>query len=125
MPRQASAAKRQQWAKRLERFDRSQLTVSQFCKNEGVSVPAFYHWRRQLGGARQPRLLRRERRPATDGALAPGFKPLWLTAAGQPTAATIRLPGGIVVELGPDPQIIEQVLNQVLAHRDSAGTDPC
>jgi hypothetical protein len=125
MPRQASAAKRQQWAKRLERFRRSQLTVTQFCEAEGISVPAFYQWRQRLGSASRQRPARREQRSSAVEGLAPAFKPLWLAAAGQPTAATIRLPGGIVVELAPDLQTIERVVGQVLAHQAAAGADPC
>lgn len=35
---QASAAKRQQWTRRMERFGRSGKSVTQFCAAEGVSV---------------------------------------------------------------------------------------
>lgn len=36
------------WRDRLARFDRSDLTVKQFCRREGVSDAAFYRWRRRL-----------------------------------------------------------------------------
>jgi hypothetical protein len=40
-----------QWRKRFERFDRSDLTVAQFCQREDYCVASFYQWRRKL---RQP-----------------------------------------------------------------------
>jgi transposase len=46
--RRDPAATRQKWVERIERFRSSNLTVAQFCLAEGVSVPAFYQWRRTL-----------------------------------------------------------------------------
>ena len=48
MGRGASAMRRSQWQRRLERFTRSQMTVGEFCRREQVSVAAFYQWRRKL-----------------------------------------------------------------------------
>jgi hypothetical protein len=48
MARSANPQKRAQWRQRLGRFARSELTVAEFCRREGVSVPAFYQWRRRL-----------------------------------------------------------------------------
>ena len=46
--RRDPAATRQKWVARIERFRESKLTIVQFCAAEGVSVPAFYQWRRTL-----------------------------------------------------------------------------
>lgn len=46
--RRDPAATRQKWVDRVQRFGDSKLTVAQFCSAEGVSVPAFYFWRRTL-----------------------------------------------------------------------------
>jgi hypothetical protein len=46
--RRDPAATRQKWGERIERFRSADLTVAQFCRAEGVSVPAFYQWRRTL-----------------------------------------------------------------------------
>ena len=48
---------------RLDRFRSGEQTVAAFCAAEGVSVPAFYQWKRQLaaataGPAHLPALLR-------------------------------------------------------------------
>jgi hypothetical protein len=46
--RRDPAATRQKWIDRVQRYRDSNLTVAQFCLTEGVSVPAFYFWRRTL-----------------------------------------------------------------------------
>jgi transposase len=46
--RRDSAATRQLWADRFKRFRTAGLTVAAFCAAEGVSVPTFYQWKRQL-----------------------------------------------------------------------------
>ena len=39
---------RQFWQMVLETFQSSGLSVRQFCKQEGLSEPAFYSWRKKL-----------------------------------------------------------------------------
>lgn len=51
MARSVDGFKRQVWRQRLRRFDQGNLTVAAFCRQEGVSVPSFYHWRKRLGSA--------------------------------------------------------------------------
>lgn len=48
MSRSEDVAKRRLWGLRLQRFERSQLTVASFCELERVSVATFYHWRKRL-----------------------------------------------------------------------------
>jgi hypothetical protein len=36
------------WGERLRRYERAGQTVAEFCRHEGVSVPSFYQWRKQL-----------------------------------------------------------------------------
>ena len=36
------------WRDRLARFERSNLTVRQFCREEGVSAGSFYQWRLRI-----------------------------------------------------------------------------
>ena len=38
------------WQKRLEAFERSGLTVKQYCEAEGVGVSSFFKWRGRLAG---------------------------------------------------------------------------
>ena len=48
MSRGGNLGKRSQWLDRLRRFGRSNLSVTEFCRREKVSVPSYYHWRRKL-----------------------------------------------------------------------------
>ena len=105
------------WQERLRRFDRSQMTVAQFCRNEGVSQPSFYQWRKKL---RQPTIASHPE--PTDSTVQ--VMPLRLSArSGNRTdepieqaarslaSTTIELPGGvrIRVEVPTDRQTGQQV----------------
>jgi transposase-like protein len=48
MANRCQPAKRQAWRERLERCNRSQMTVADFCADEGVLVALLYQWRRKL-----------------------------------------------------------------------------
>jgi len=54
MGRKQSESAEVVWRDRLAKFDRSNLTVKQFCRQEAVSDGAFYQWRNRLK-KRQPR----------------------------------------------------------------------
>ena len=42
------AEKVAEWQERFARFDRSGTSIAQFCRDEGISPPSFYIWRRKL-----------------------------------------------------------------------------
>jgi hypothetical protein len=46
MPRDTSKA--QVWAAHLDRFRRSGLSISQFCRNEKINLQVFSYWRKKL-----------------------------------------------------------------------------
>lgn len=74
------------WKERLVRFERSQLTVAEFCEVENVSVANFYQWRRKL---EQPQSAKPE---------SPGeFIAVRLRGSAQ--TARLSLPGGATIEL--------------------------
>ncbi|MFO0868118.1 MAG: hypothetical protein U0935_04160 [Pirellulales bacterium] len=50
MGRVANPQLRSEWQARLERWQRSGLGVREFCAGEDVGEPAFYQWRKKLGG---------------------------------------------------------------------------
>jgi hypothetical protein len=54
MSREPDLAKRAAWQLRLREFDRGKDTVGEFCRRAGVSVAAFYQWRRKLTPASVP-----------------------------------------------------------------------
>ena len=57
MGRKPSPSTEAVWRDRLARFHECNLTVKEFCHQEGVSEPSFYHWRKRLDGSR-PRVER-------------------------------------------------------------------
>jgi hypothetical protein len=75
--------KAEAWRLRLQRFQSSGLSVSQFCAREQVSQPSFYQWRKRLQLA--------PTRPS-----APTFLPVRLT---QSAAVEIHLPNGARVSV--------------------------
>jgi len=48
MSRDVNSRKEDQWLARLRRFQASDVSVTQFCRAERVSVAAYYHWRKRL-----------------------------------------------------------------------------
>ncbi|MFN5624844.1 MAG: IS66 family insertion sequence element accessory protein TnpA [Planctomyces sp.] len=55
MGRAIDGVKGREWEERLRRYADSQLTVGDFCVWEGVSVAAFYVWRKKLRGGQRGR----------------------------------------------------------------------
>jgi transposase-like protein len=82
MPRTANADVHDLWHQRLQRFARSGLSITAFCRREGVSQPSFYAWRRRLGNG------------------SPRFLPVRVV---PPTGAPVEvlLPSGCVLRLSP------------------------
>ncbi len=96
--RRDPAATRQRWVERLDRFRAADQAVAAFCAAEGVSVPAFYPWKRQLAAEAAG--------PADPPALLP------VRVAMSPTPAVeLVFPGGAVLRFaaGTDPAAIAAV----------------
>lgn len=75
--------KSDEWQRRFSRFQQSQLTVAAFCRQEGVSAPSFYLWRKRLALS-QP--TKHEcSKPS------PGFRPVRLLPS---VGISVELPGG-------------------------------
>lgn len=81
----------QAWADRLERFEQLDVTVNQFCLDEGVTQASYFYWRRKLrdsepaSGGRQSKSLAR---------FIPVSVPAVVTARPR-SVMTVDLPGGI------------------------------
>jgi hypothetical protein len=89
MPRTRNRPARELWIARLKRHRQSNLTVAEFCRQEGVSAPSFYQWKKKLAGLQfspQPNALAK-------------FVPLQVTGLATNAVPTLRLPGGAVIEL--------------------------
>ena len=82
------AAVRQAWLDRFDRFASAGLSVTAFCRSEGISSQAFYYWKHKLAAqapaptVQQPRLLA-------------------VRLLAQPTPIEVVLPHGPVLRLGP------------------------
>jgi len=79
---------RERWTDRLNRFDQSGLTVTQFCKQERCSLASFYQWRRKLRGEKSTR------------STGPTFVPVKFADAADPSfspqaTVSLDLPGGV------------------------------
>jgi hypothetical protein len=48
MGARTKSQRRTTWRQRLARFERAGVTIAEFCRREGVSVPSFYQWRKKL-----------------------------------------------------------------------------
>lgn len=48
MARSIDGAKRDNWRRRLAKFDSSGLTVVEFCRREQVSQASFYYWSKRI-----------------------------------------------------------------------------
>ena len=79
-----------QWRHRLNRFQDSDLTVAQFCQNEGYSVASFYRWRHKLTEGSASAL-------GTFVAVKVDPSP----NEGGNATINIELPGGAIVRLAP------------------------
>lgn len=105
--RRDPATTRQKWVERIERFRAADLTVAQFCLGEGVSVPAFYQWRRTL---------------AAESATEPSDRPTVVPVriARPAPGVEVVLPSGAVFRFSADcdPQHVAALLRAV-------GAIPC
>ncbi len=103
--RRDPAATRQRWAERLDRFRAADQTVAEFCATEGVSVPAFYSWKRLLAAE------------AAGPADPPPLIPIRVAGAAP---IELVLPGGAVLRFaaGTDPAVIAGVVRRL-------GVAPC
>jgi len=83
------------WRERIGRWKRSKLTVTEFCRQEQVSQPSFFQWRKRLidesaKAHEPPRFV--ELRPVA----WPAMPSVQITL---PSGAVVTLPGSISTEL--------------------------
>jgi hypothetical protein len=97
------------WRDLIARWERSDLTVRDFCSDHRISEPSFYAWRRELA------TRDREPRPATPP--VPTFVPVRVA---PPVGVEVVLPTGVVVRVpsGADPAAVARLVMAL-------GTAPC
>lgn len=77
------------WRDLVDRQAASGLSVAAFCREESISAPAFYSWRRRL----QAPSAAAERTPPS------GFVPVQITSGASSGPMRIYLPRGMCLEL--------------------------
>lgn len=85
----------EQWAKWLDEFERSGLTVTEFCKRKRVCQNSFYQWRRKLSHTSKPDV----------------FVPVAITGDED---VRIEMPCGAVIRLPNDPSVLRPVFQTLL-----------
>ena len=125
MVRGPDPVKLQQWRERLARFEKSPRTVADFCTAEGVSQATFYVWKGRLARTSRPKAAPDRRRRQKPPQASPGFQAVIVTPRPDAANVTIRLPQGIVVELGNDLRTLETVVRELLNHQATTGPAAC
>ena len=98
MGRAIDGVKGREWEERLRRYADSQLTVGDFCVWEGVSVAAYYVWRKKLGGGQRGRRSKGSAATAevASGSIGPlsreSFLPVRVAERSVATAGVTTLP---------------------------------
>lgn len=121
MSDQSRSRKVAEWNQRLLRFSNSGQSVVEFCRTEGVSQPSFYGWRKKLKAVGvsaksigEHDALVRVVTPVRPRNLS-RFESVSLDSHSIGAAGLkVRLPGGIELELGDDPSVIETVVKQLV-----------
>ena len=93
----------EQWAKWLEEFDRSNLSIKAFCQRLGVSENTFYQWRKKLDQRAEP-------------SSAGDFVPITVVADDD---VKIEMPCGAMIRVPNHSASLRPVLETLLAIRAS------
>ena len=89
-----------------------------------MSQPSFYVWKRRLAGSGRASVKRRQRSAVPTNPRS-GFRSVVITPAADAASVKVRLPDGVVIELGDDPLVIERVVGQLLGHQTGTGGKGC
>jgi transposase-like protein len=107
-----------EWRRRMARFREAQQSVAEFCRQEGVSAPSFYQWRKRLAQRSRPAA-------GTNGRLvAAGFRPVQLVGS---AAVAVQLPGGTQLQVPTSERRALRLVIDTLARADAqrTGGGPC
>ncbi len=102
MGRKPSQSTEAAWRDRLVRFRECNLTVKEYCRQEGVSDPSFYQWRQRLDMVPQgSKRVRRSGGRATKTVKAQPFVPVKVSSSGASNLgmAEVELPNGVRIRV--------------------------
>ena len=114
--RRRDPAKERHWRRMVRRWEKSGLSVREFCDYEGLSEPSLYAWRREL--ADRDAEAGREKQAPGEVTASDQFLPVRVVAddpvgGGPNLHIEVHLPSG--VRLRVPPGISRQTLADVLA----------
>lgn len=89
------------WRGLLARQAESGLSVARFCRQESISAPSFYSWRRKLRGGAAP--AERDGKAVTGGSISAKrtgsqLVPIHIEPAQSPSVVRILLPEGVSID---------------------------
>jgi len=89
------------WRDLITRWERSDVTVRDFCFDNSISEPSFYAWRREFAA--------RDREAAPGATPVPSFVPVRIA---PPAVVEVLVPTGVVVRvpIGADPAAVAQLV---------------
>lgn len=131
MARKANAALALIWKRRIVEQRRSQLSIAEFCSQEGISFQSFYAWKKRLrkvaADKRQWRgtaAAEESSRNHNDGLFVPVHLP---PAAVSPGGLRIELPSGVVLTLPADAsaELVTTTIRAVVSSDSSAEPPSC
>ena len=135
MKRGPNPVKIRQWTRRLQQFQKSRLSVTDFCRRARISTASFYRWRtilsdrpgqdvavRAAGAGSNGRGSKRQLAGVASSS-SPLFRPVRVTAAG-PACLTVRLPGGTELAISDHLPVVDLVIGRLLAHASSTVEGP-
>jgi hypothetical protein len=128
--RRANSALALTWKRRIAQQRRSQLTIADFCGQEGVSLKSFYVWRKRLREVaadkrREGQAADEEQSGSHDGRL---FVPVHLSPAAVSLGGLrIELPSGVVLTLPADAsaELVTTTIRVVMSSVSSAEPPSC
>jgi transposase-like protein len=85
------------WRGVLQRQTESGLTVASFCRQESISAPSFYAWRRKLK-ERDARALEIDPRVDEEANVGAQLLPVRIETGASPAPVRILLPQGASIE---------------------------
>ncbi|MFN0019479.1 MAG: IS66 family insertion sequence element accessory protein TnpA [Pirellulaceae bacterium] len=120
MSRGPDLARRELWRRRLREYERSNLTIADFCDGAGVSTAAFYQWRRKLavtGPSVGPGKEEGFAKPSP-AAASLNFLPVEIMGPGNGSVVELQLPSGIrVLVPSRDQESLRTVLESLTSDR--------
>jgi hypothetical protein len=129
--RKANAALALIWKRRIAQQRRSQLSIAEFCSQEGVSLQSFYAWKKRLREVAADKKRRRGSAAAEESSRNHNdrlFVPVHLPpAAVSLDGLRIELPSGVLLTLPADAssELVTTTIQAVVSSDSSAEPPSC